>query len=306
MGGLIKIFPLAYVFIFIGSLALTGIPFFTGFYSKDAILEIAFARYSFSGNFAYILGCSAAFCTAFYSCRLIFLAFINSPNSFKVYKTSAHEPSLKMLVPLFLLGFGSIFAGFFFKEFFIGLGTPFFNNSIFVLFTPVSLDGEFLNPFVKNIPLFVTLLGFLSSFLFIYGWPLSNFLILQFKLSFFFRNVYAFLSKKWHFDQIINTYLVHFGMLFGYNVSFQLLDKGNIEKYGPSGFSKSFGSFSNVSSWLHSGYVFHYMLIFMSFIIGALLFSFFYCFDTSFSFHTIFYLLVFSYCGFFSANHFQS
>ena len=85
MGGLIKIFPIAYVMIFIGSLALTGIPFFTGFYSKDAILEIAFARYDFSGGFAYFLGCFAAMCTAFYSCRLIFLTFINMPNSFKQY-----------------------------------------------------------------------------------------------------------------------------------------------------------------------------------------------------------------------------
>jgi len=78
MGSLIKTFPIAYVMIFIGSLALTGIPFFTGFYSKDAILEIAFARYDFMGSFAYFLGCSAALCTAFYSCRLIFLVFINT------------------------------------------------------------------------------------------------------------------------------------------------------------------------------------------------------------------------------------
>lgn len=169
MGGLIKIFPLAYVMIFIGSLALTGIPFFTGFYSKDAILEIAFARYDFSGGFAYFLGCCAAFCTAFYSCRLMFLAFINSPNSFKHYQVLAHEPSLRMLIPLFVLGFGSIFSGFFFKEFFVGLGTPFFNNSIFVFLTPVSLDGEFLSPFIKNIPFFFTMSGFLLSFFFIYG-----------------------------------------------------------------------------------------------------------------------------------------
>jgi len=169
MGGLIKVFPLAYVFIFIGSLALTGIPFFTGFYSKDAILEIAFARYNFTGAFAYFLGCFAALCTAFYSCRLIFLTFINAPNSYKQYAASAHEPSLKMLIPLFLLGFGSIFGGFFFKELFIGLGTPLFGNSIFVLLNPTSLDGEFLNPIVKNIPLYFTLTGFLLSFFFIYG-----------------------------------------------------------------------------------------------------------------------------------------
>jgi hypothetical protein len=74
-----------------------------------------------------------------------------------------------MLIPLFLLSFGSIFAGFFFKEFFLGLGTPFFQNSIFTFLNPTSLDGEFLSSLIKNIPFFFTITGYILSFFFIYG-----------------------------------------------------------------------------------------------------------------------------------------
>merc|ERR1711871_559649 len=108
MGGLLSIFPVSYIMIFIGSAALIGTPFLTGFYSKDCILEIAVAKYSFIGNFCYFLGCSAAFCTAFYSFRLLFLTFINAPNTFKSYIQTAHEADLKMIFPLIVLGLGSI------------------------------------------------------------------------------------------------------------------------------------------------------------------------------------------------------
>ena len=76
MGGLLNIFPVSFIMIFIGSSALIGTPFLTGFYSKDCILELAFAKYNYIGNFCYFLGCASAFCTAFYSFRLLFLTFV--------------------------------------------------------------------------------------------------------------------------------------------------------------------------------------------------------------------------------------
>ena len=109
MGGLIKIFPVSYVMILIGSLALSGFPFLTGFYSKDAILEIAISKYSVVGNFAHLLGCCAAFCTAFYSFRLIFLTFVNDTNTYKSYMPHAHDAPILMVFPLFFLAFGAIF-----------------------------------------------------------------------------------------------------------------------------------------------------------------------------------------------------
>ena len=199
MGGLSRFFPVSYAMVVIGSLALTGIPFLTGFYSKDAVLEVAVSRYTFIGNFAYILGCLAAFFTAFYSCRLIFLVFLNKPNGFKKHFEGVHEPTLFMLLPLILLALGSVFFGFFFKEFFLGLGSGFFRNAIFVAFTPTMLDAEFLNPAIKNIPLFFTLTGYFLSFILIFFDQNTNSLSkpkLILGKTFFARKLYIFLSKK--------------------------------------------------------------------------------------------------------------
>ena len=210
MGGLIRFFPISYVMILTGSLALTGIPFLTGFYSKDAILEVALSRYSMIGNFAYFLGSSAAFFTSFYSWRLLFLTFIVSTSSYKYYIKNCHEAGITMLIPLFVLCFGSVFAGFIFKDAFIGLGTPFFENSIFVLFCPIILEAEFLNAFLKNLPLNFTLLGFILSFFSVYAGSLKlKKLAYTLKVSKNWRKVYTFLSKKWHFDQIVNRYLIN-------------------------------------------------------------------------------------------------
>jgi NADH-ubiquinone oxidoreductase chain 5 len=109
MGGLLNIFPVSYTMIFIGSMALIGFPFLTGFYSKDCILEIAVAKYSVVGNFCYFLGCSAAFCTSFYSFRLLFLTFVNPTNTYKAYIQQAHEAPFTMIFPLMVLGIGAIF-----------------------------------------------------------------------------------------------------------------------------------------------------------------------------------------------------
>jgi NADH-ubiquinone oxidoreductase chain 5 len=128
MGGLIKSFPISYTMILIGSLALVGFSFLTGFYSKDAILEIAIAKGNFVGNFAHFLGCSAAFCTSFYSFRLVFLTFVNKTNIFKSYVPGIHEAPIKMVFPLMVLSLGAIFVGFLSRDMFIGLGNSFFGN----------------------------------------------------------------------------------------------------------------------------------------------------------------------------------
>jgi len=109
MGGLLNLFPVSYSMIFIGSMALIGFPFLTGFYSKDCILEIAVAKYSKVGNFCYFLGTCAAFCTSFYSFRLLFLTFINPTNTYKAYIQQAHEAPFTMVFPLMVLGVGAIF-----------------------------------------------------------------------------------------------------------------------------------------------------------------------------------------------------
>lgn len=159
-GGVIDLFPISYVMFLIGSLALTGFPFLTGFYSKDVILEIAIAKHSTVSNFAHTMGCLAAFCTSFYSFRLLFFTFINKTNSYRVYMLKAHEAPIRMVLPLVFLGIGSLFAGYIGRDMFIGLGSPMFGNSIMSnIENLVLIDSEFISPFLKNIPLFFTIFG---------------------------------------------------------------------------------------------------------------------------------------------------
>jgi NADH-ubiquinone oxidoreductase chain 5 len=159
MGALLHLFPVSFIMIFIGSLALVGLPFLTGFFSKDCIIEIAYSVNNTTSNFCHFLACIAAFCTSFYSFRLIFLVFINSSNSFKYYIEHAHEATTKMINALILLGLASLFFGFLLRDLFIGLGSLFFNSTFSTSFTFFMIDAEFLPVFFKNLPLIFTIFG---------------------------------------------------------------------------------------------------------------------------------------------------
>jgi NADH-ubiquinone oxidoreductase chain 5 len=197
MGGLIKFFPTTYAMILIGSLALVGTPFLTGFYSKDAILEIAIAKNNFFGNFSHFLGCSAAFCTSFYSFRLIFLTFINKTNVFKSSIPGSHDAPIRMIVPLMILAFGAIFVGFLSRDLFIGLGSTFFGNSIANNIHNFNLiDSEFLHAFLKNLPFVFTLSGSIFSLFLIHCFNVSKITIYNLKMSKAYRLVYTFLTQK--------------------------------------------------------------------------------------------------------------
>jgi NADH-ubiquinone oxidoreductase chain 5 len=109
----------------IGSLALIGFPFLTGFYSKDVILEIAFGKYTLEGHFSYILGSVGAFLTAFYSTRLLYLTFLSSPNGHRAIISTAYDSSYQITISLFLLGIPSVLMGFYTKDMIIGFGSDF-------------------------------------------------------------------------------------------------------------------------------------------------------------------------------------
>ncbi|CAM9108030.1 unnamed protein product [Sphacelaria rigidula] len=125
MGGVRRILPLSYSIMLIGSFALMGFPFLAGFFSKDVILEISYGTYTICGQFSYILGTLAAFATAFYSIRLLYLVFLANPNSNKNVIFNAHEGSIRMAFPLFILCILSIFVGYLTKDLFIGFGTDY-------------------------------------------------------------------------------------------------------------------------------------------------------------------------------------
>jgi NADH-ubiquinone oxidoreductase chain 5 len=194
MGGMLKLLPLTYVAVLVGSLSLTGFPFLTGFYSKEVVLEIALTKFSFNSFFIYWLGVLAAFITSFYSIRLIYLVFFAEANSNSRAVSSSHESSSYIFYVLSFLGFLSIFIGFIFKDVFIGLGTDFWANSIFTMYTNNEiLYAEFIDYYFKLIPLVFSVLGMLSSLVLYFVFYNSTLVIIT---NDFFRSVYFFLVKK--------------------------------------------------------------------------------------------------------------
>jgi proton-translocating NADH-quinone oxidoreductase chain L len=128
MGRLREVLPFTYICFIIGSLAIMGFPFLTGFYSKDLILEYAYSRYIIDANFIYFLGLIAAVCTAIYSTRLIYFVFsyTKKQNSFQIlyfyFKTNIVECSWPMLSSMFFLVLASLLIGYFSNEMILGLG----------------------------------------------------------------------------------------------------------------------------------------------------------------------------------------
>jgi len=259
MGGLVKILPVTYIMIMIGSLALMGFPFLTGFYSKDILLELTYGTYHFTGLFAYWLGTLSAFFTAFYSIRLIFLTFLKSNNSSLPIIKHAHESSWVMLIPLIILGFGSIFIGFIAKDLFLGIGVDTWNSALFQQVNHVSyFEAEFLPFYIKLIPVIFSLSGVLLAF-FVYNFYERKFLSLFFYKKVYY--IYSFFIRKWYFDVIYNNYVVKLILNFGYNISFKVLDRGLIELLGPLGIVRLLSYISYKFSKLQSGLIYHYALI---------------------------------------------
>ncbi|MDA7923742.1 NADH-quinone oxidoreductase subunit L, partial [Candidatus Pelagibacter sp.] len=122
MGAVYKKLPYTWILMIIGTLALTGFPFLSGFYSKDAIIEFAYLRGNTVGYYAAGVGILTALLTSIYSWRLIFKTFHGSYNNKKLKIEEMHESPLVMLIPLIVLAIGAIFAGFLFKDLFIGHG----------------------------------------------------------------------------------------------------------------------------------------------------------------------------------------
>lgn len=123
MGGLWKKIPVTYAMMWIGSLALAGVWPFAGYFSKDIILESAWADYTWFGEYAYWMGIAAAFMTAFYSWRLIIMTFHGAPRASDEVMSHVHESPSIMLMPLLILATGSILAGAVFYGGFVGSST---------------------------------------------------------------------------------------------------------------------------------------------------------------------------------------
>ena len=262
MGGLIYSLPLTYFFFFVGSLSLCGFPFFSGFYSKDLVLEVTFASYSISSQFIFWLGSISALLTSFYTFRLIYFVFIQRTNSFKSVFLKVHEVSLIMGSSLILLTLKSIFGGILFFDMFVGAGSTFWGNSIFILPQNYSLNViEFIPIYIKIIPIVFSLIG-ISSVFFIYESNLN--LLLFFKIRYLY--VYNFILSKWYFDKVFNNYLIKQTLIFGYYTTFKMFDKGLYETLGPNGLTNFCIHFSSqLSKKIQNGVLYNFFIISISF-----------------------------------------
>ena len=268
MGGVIKLVPYTYAMMFIGSLSLMGFPFLTGFYSKDAILELAYGSFTVSGHFAHWLGTISAFMTAFYSMRLIYLTFINRTNAFKKSIMNAHDLPLIMGLPLLVLVFGSIFIGYLTKDMIIGVGTHFWGNALFVLpQNMIIFDAEFLPHSIKMIPVIFSLSGVFLAYILYHVNPIVD--LYNLKISYYGLLFYNYFNRKWYFDKVYNEYLNQGVLHVGYDGTYKVVDRGIIELFGPHGISQFiYRKGSNLNN-LQTGLIYNYTFIML---LGAIVF----------------------------------
>ena len=253
MGGVRKQLPFTYIFMLVGTLALTGFPFLSGFYSKDAIIEFAYLRNSYLGNYAVLIGIFTAFLTSIYSWRLFFKTFHGSYNNKKIPINETHESPLVMLIPLFFLGIGALFAGFLFKETFIGHhSNDFWQTSIF-----------FMNEIKHDhIPLWLLLI---TPILVVISIPLSfYYYISNTKILEEFKNtslpLYNFLLNKWYIDELYDVVFVNSAKKIG-SFFWKKGDVGTIDRFGPDGISKLIKIISNKAGRLQTGFIYDYAFV---------------------------------------------
>lgn len=233
MGSLIYKMPFTYFSILIGSMAILGFPFLTGFYSKDILLESTFVSYSVDSLYIYIIGVLTAFFTAVYSFKLIFFVFFIKTNLYNK-KIKLSESNLFMLAPLLFLSILSIFVGYLFSEIFIGLGNNYINNSIFINFENFnSIEVEFISPLIKNMPLILTFLGTFLSYFFFFKFSFKK---KGGYISFFILKKYIYTNYYYasFFNFFYNKVFIYFLNLF-YNINVKNIEKGFFELFGPVG-----------------------------------------------------------------------
>jgi NADH-quinone oxidoreductase subunit L len=260
MGGLYKLIPVTYWMMIIGTIALTGVGIPTtiigtaGFFSKDAIIEGAFAGHSPLAGFAFTLLVVAAAFTSFYSWRLIFMTFHGKPRASHEVMHHVHESPPVMLVPLFVLAAGALFAGVIFHDAFIGHGhDEFWKGALFIL-----PDNHILHDFhdvplwVKLAPLVSMVLGFVVAYQFYIRSPQT-----PVRLAAQHQGLYKFLLNKWYFDELYDFLFVRPAKRIG-RFLWKTGDGKVIDGLGPDGVSARVIDITQRAVKLQTGYLYHY------------------------------------------------
>ena len=249
MGGLFKKIPFTATMMWIGSLAIIGFPYLSGYYSKESILENAFYASNGIAYFAYLVGILTALLTAFYSWRLLFLTFHGENRSNNKTYDHAHESPLVMTVPLFILAIGSIFSGIFFADYFIGYyKKEFWDNAILL----TESSHKYLPLTQSLISKSAVAVGILVCVL-IY----SNNLNRAKNLSYNLDPLYSLSKNKWYVDELYHkVFVLTFFKLA--NFFWKKGDEKTIDGLGPNGVSWIISKSSSYVSLFQSGYLFHY------------------------------------------------
>lgn len=285
-GGLRKKIPVTFWAMLIGTLAITGVGIywlkagFAGFHSKDAILEVAFARGTELGQFAFWVGVFSALLTSFYSWRLMFLTFWGKPRwiesehiQHSVHKTpeeagedttggyQPHESPPSMLVPLALLSVGAVFAGWVFSHAFLDSaefwgGSIFYNENLIHAMHEVPLLVKLSASIVMLIGLFIAYSAYIRDT------SIPGKFVEQ------FRNLHSFLYNKWYFDELYNLIFIRPAFWFGRKL-WKIGDEGIIDRFGPDGAAWLVLKGTGAAKKFQSGYLTSYALIMLLGLIAA-------------------------------------
>jgi NADH-quinone oxidoreductase subunit L len=253
MGGLKDKIPFTYAMMVVGTLALTGFPLTAGYFSKDAIIEAAFAGASPVALYAFVATVTAAAMTSFYSWRLILVTFHGRPHDRHHYE-HAHESPMVMLIPLGFLAAGSILSGYPFKELFTGQGVAtFFRDSLKFAEGNHVLEAMHHVPYaVAMLPTLMMAAGFVVAWHFYVRRP-----ELPSELARQHQPLYRFLLNKWYFDELYDLIFVRPTLWLG-RLLWKRGDGWLIDGFGPDGVSARVLDVTRNVVRLQTGYLYHY------------------------------------------------
>ncbi|MEJ0095377.1 MAG: NADH-quinone oxidoreductase subunit L [Methylocella sp.] len=268
MGGLWRKIPFTFAAMTVGTLSLTGFPFTSGFFSKDAIIEAAYASHQTMASYGYVMTVVAAALTSFYSWRLVFLTFFgkarwaadahaasdHDAHGHDSHQLNPHESPLSMMIPLLVLSIGALFAGMIFRSDFIGDDvTEFWKRALFLTPTNHILEEMDQIPhFASLMPAIMMVVGFLVAlYLYILAPGTAS------RWAEAMPALYRFLLNKWYFDELYDKIFVRPAFWLG-----RLFWKGGdgaiIDRFGPDGVAARVVDVTGRVVKLQSGYIYQY------------------------------------------------
>lgn len=262
MGGIWLMIPVTYAVMWVGNLALAGIPFFAGYYSKDAILEAAYSQGTVIGHYSFVVGLVTVILTAFYSWRLLFLTFHGVPRADDRVMAHVHEPPQSMKIPLYVLALGAMVSGY--------LGHDLFLSRKFWGITGVAHSPEHLSiiPYwISSLPLLCSLVGIAMAYLFYERNPqIPNRLMRR------WEKLYLFSLNKGFVDEFYERLFVRPALSWGR--IFWKKGDGRIDRFGPNGVTAFSLKISKLMSSFQTGYVYHYAFAMLVGIVALVLWIF--------------------------------